>query len=166
MKAVFLDRDGVINEKIENGYVLDWKDFRFIPGAVEGVKLLNDKKMPVIVISNQACVGKGLITRQKLDEINDRMMRELEKKGAHIDDIFICPHRDEDNCDCRKPKPGLFKQVKEKYRDIDLNNSWFIGDSGSDREAGNKAGCKTYMLRKEEDLRAALEKMIFNEKWA
>ena len=159
MKVVFLDRDGVINKKIENGYVLDWKDFIFLPDVEKAIRMINEKKVPVIVVSNQACVGKGLITGQKLDEINARMASVLEKKGAHIDDIYVCPHRKDENCDCRKPKTGLFKQAAGKY-DIDFQGSWFIGDSLEDMEAGQNAGCKTYLLKKGENLKSVIENIL------
>lgn len=159
MKAVFLDRDGVINEKIENGYVLDWKDFRFIPGAVEGIRMLNERGIPVYVVSNQACIGKGLITKRKLDDINKMMMKELGKQGARIDDIFVCPHTQEDNCDCRKPRPGLLLKAAKKHK-IDLNGSWFVGDSGSDAEAGKAAGCRFYLIKDGADLKTAVRNII------
>jgi len=159
VKVVFLDRDGVINKKIENGYVLDWKDFKFLPDVDKAIKLLNDKDIPVIVISNQACVGKGLITIDKLNDINNRMVRELGGKGVWIDDVFVCPHKKEDNCDCRKPKVGLFRQAAEKH-DIDFKGSWFIGDSSEDVEAGKSAGTNTYLLNKGESLKSMVEKIL------
>ena len=159
MKVVFLDRDGVINKKIENSYVLDWKDFKFLPDVDKAIKLLNEKDIPVIVISNQACVGKGLITRQELDDINDCMVKVLNTKGAHIDAVFVCPHRSDENCDCRKPKTGLFRQASKKY-DIDFKSSWFIGDSPEDMEAGKSAGTNTYLLKKGENLKSVVEKIL------
>ncbi len=159
MKVVFLDRDGVINKKIENGYVLYWKDFEFLPDVDKAIKLLNENRIPVIVISNQACVGKGLITRRRLDDINGRMMEELKKKGAHIDDIFVCPHKAEDDCGCRKPRTGLFKQASEKH-DIDFKGSLFIGDSPEDAGAGCGAGCNTYLLKNGENLMSVVEKAL------
>lgn len=160
MRAVFLDRDGIINQKIENGYVLKWEDFKFLPQVADAIHLINQKKIPVIIISNQACVGKGLITVQELREINDRMLKELKDKGAKVDDIFICPHKPEDDCDCRKPKAGLFKQALKKYPAIEIKESWFIGDSKSDMEAGVSAGCKTYLLNKSDELKGVLQRLL------
>lgn len=159
MKAVFLDRDGVINRKIENGYVLEWKDFEFLPDIEGAIKLLNEKMIPVIVVTNQACVGRGLISLDKLNDINGRMMRELMQKGAKIDDVFVCPHKPEDNCDCRKPKTGLFKQAAKKYK-IDFKGSWFIGDSDSDVQAGTAMGLKTYLLGKNENIKAVVSNIL------
>ena len=160
MKVVFLDRDGVINKKIENSYVLDWKGFKFLPDVDKAIKLLNEKEIPVFVISNQACVGKGLITADKLNDINNRMVKELGSKGAWIDDVFVCPHKKEDNCDCRKPKTGLFMQAKEKYPNIEFSDSWFIGDSLEDVEAGKSAGTSTYLLKNGESLKSVVENIL------
>ena len=159
MKVVFLDRDGVINKKIENGYVLDWKDFEFLPDVDRAIKLLNEKNIPVIIISNQACVGKALISDSKLNDINNRMIRELGSKGAWIDDVFVCPHRSDENCDCRKPKTGLFRQAAAKH-DIDLKGSWFIGDSDTDVEAGKRAGCRTYKIKEGDPLPRVIKQIL------
>ena len=164
ISAVFLDRDGVINEKIEGGYVTKWEEFKFIPGAIEAIKLLNDREMPVYLISNQSGIGRGHMTMKDLEAVHKRMKDELAAKGAHIDDIFVCPHSPEDNCDCRKPKPGLLLQAKRKYPEIDLKNSWFIGDSDIDIEAGKAARCKTYLIKKEENLKEAIEEVFNGEK--
>jgi D-glycero-D-manno-heptose 1,7-bisphosphate phosphatase len=152
VKAVFLDRDGVINKKRENSYVLKWEQFEFLPHVKEAIKSLNDKKLPIYVISNQACVNKGLITRKQLEDIHNRMQLELNKVGAHIDDIFVCPHRIDENCDCRKPRAGLFMQSKAKYPEISFKDSLFIGDSDMDVEAGEKAGVMTIKLSDGDDI--------------
>lgn len=162
MKAVFLDRDGVINKKIANGYVLDWQDFEFLPEVAEAIKLLNNKNIPVFIATNQSAVHRGLLRYEKLHEIHAVMIKFLESKGAHIDDIFICPHLPDENCSCRKPKTGLFDQAGQKY-DIDFKGSWFIGDAESDIEAGKKIGCKTYLLKKGQDLKPVIEKIL--EDW-
>jgi len=159
MRVVFLDRDGVINKNAKDFYVLEWKDFEFMPGIIEAIKLLNERKIPVYIVSNQSAVGRGLMTMDELKHINDQMLKEITKKGAHIDDIFICPHSPEDNCDCRKPKTGLFKQAEDKY-DIDFKDSWFIGDSETDIEAGKKMGCRTHLLKKGEDIIKVIRKII------
>jgi len=163
VKAVFLDRDGVINKKIANGYVLDWQDFEFLPGIVEAIKLLNQQDVPVIIITNQSAVNRGLLSAEKLQQIHSLMLSCLDSQGAQIKDVFVCPHRPDENCNCRKPKTGLFDKVKNKY-DIDLEQSWFIGDSDSDIEAGKKIGCKTYLLKKSEMLTPVIEKILENWK--
>ncbi|OGC14210.1 phosphatase, partial [candidate division WOR-1 bacterium RIFOXYA12_FULL_36_13] len=136
ISAVFLDRDGVVNKKIEMDYVKKWDEFEFLPDAISAIKLINDKNIPVYLITNQSGIGRGKMTQKALDIVHQKMGGALAKEGAHIDEIFVCPHAPEDNCDCRKPKPGLLLQAKEKYPEIDFKNSWFIGDSQIDVEAG------------------------------
>jgi D-glycero-D-manno-heptose 1,7-bisphosphate phosphatase len=145
-RAVFLDRDGVINRKVsEEEYVTRWEDFHFLPEVADGIALLNKAGWSVIVVSNQRCVAKGLLTIEELEAIHRRMREELAAAGAKLDGIYYCPHEKEPACDCRKPAPGmLFRAAKEHQ--IDLPSSWVIGDSESDIEAGKRAGCKTARL--------------------
>jgi len=140
-KAVFLDRDGVINKKLENDYVKNWNEFHFLPGVIEAIKTINEKGYLVIVVTNQRGIGRGLMTEQDLKDIHQRMLQEIQKGGARIDDIFYCPHDMKDNCNCRKPKPGMLVQAKKKW-DIDYAKSYIIGDSETDIEAGQQVGCK------------------------
>jgi D-glycero-D-manno-heptose 1,7-bisphosphate phosphatase len=163
VKVVFLDRDGVINKKIENGYVLDWKDFKFLPDVIEAIKLLNKKNIPVFIATNQSAVHRGLISYEKLHEIHQKMIKQLQQKGARIDDIFICPHRPDEKCACRKPGTGLFEQAGQRH-DIDFKDSWFIGDSEIDIKAGKKIGCKTYLLGKKENLKQVIESILERKK--
>jgi len=160
VKVVFLDRDGVINKRIVGGYVKKWEEFEFLPGAIAAIKLLNEKKVPVILISNQSGIGRGYMAQDDLKEIHKRMSVELAKEGAHIDDIFVCPHSPDDNCGCRKPKTGLFEQAKKKYKDIDIKSSWFIGDSETDMQAGNNIGCRTYLVKENEGFMAEVKKIL------
>src|SRR3990167_6553363 len=107
MKAIFLDRDGVINKYPgDTKYVTSWKEFRFLPNAKKAIALLTGKKYPIFVISNQAGVSKGLYTQDALNNITNRMLKALEKSGARISAVYYCTHRDEDHCSCRKPKAG------------------------------------------------------------
>lgn len=145
MKVIFLDRDGVINKDPTGGYVTRWEEFHFLDGSKGAIRKLTDSGYEVIVISNQAGVGKGLYTLETLGKITRKMTAEIEKAGGRIKSVFYCPHRDEDNCDCRKPKAGLFRQATEGL-DIDLGQAYFIGDALRDIEAGKNAGCKTILL--------------------
>ncbi|OGX01323.1 MAG: hypothetical protein A3I73_00240 [Omnitrophica bacterium RIFCSPLOWO2_02_FULL_45_16] len=149
MKAVFIDRDGVINKDpvgwTQYNYVTEWKDFHFIPGALEALKILKKKGIKVIVASNQGGVNKGYYTREKLNEINNLMLEEIKKRGGEIEEVFYCIHRDEDNCDCRKPKPGMLETAAKKYG-IDPKTAYFIGDAEKDVIAGKKIGCKTVLV--------------------
>ena len=145
-RAVFLDRDGVINRKAAEGdYIKSWSEFEILPGVVSAIKILNEESFLVIVISNQRCVARGIITEDELNEIHEKMKEELAKKGAIIDDIYYCPHDIKDRCDCRKPQPGLLLRAAKKYN-IDLDQSWMVGDSVSDVEAGKRSGCRTVLV--------------------
>jgi D-glycero-D-manno-heptose 1,7-bisphosphate phosphatase len=142
-RAVFLDRDGVINQRPPAGkYIIRWEDFHILPGVPEGIALLNHAKFSVIVVTNQRCIAKGLMTEADLQKIHERMTNVLARAGANIDATFYCPHEIEPRCDCRKPAPGMLLSAA-RLRGIDLRISWMIGDSDNDVQAGFNAGCKT-----------------------
>ena len=139
--AIFLDRDGVINVNRDD-YVKDWSEFEFLPGAIDALKKINSSRYMLILITNQSPIGRGIFTTETLDQIHYNMLHELGKVGARIDAIYYCPHKPNDGCSCRKPKPGLILKAASDFG-IDLKNSWMIGDSESDIKAGASAGCKT-----------------------
>jgi len=142
-RAVFLDRDGVINVKAPEGqYITRWEDFQFLPGVAGAIALLQEASFTVIVVSNQRGVGKGLMTANDLEAIHSRMLAELAASGARIDAIYYCPHDLDARCACRKPEPGMLLQAAKDHA-IDLPNSWMVGDSDSDILAGKRAGCRT-----------------------
>jgi D-glycero-D-manno-heptose 1,7-bisphosphate phosphatase len=147
-KAVFLDRDGVINRKPPEGeYVTRWEDLELLPGVAEAIAVLVKAGFLVIVISNQRCVAKGLLTVSELESIHQRMCDKLATGGAVITDVYYCPHDIQPPCDCRKPSPGmLFTAVRD--HEVDLAGSWMVGDSDTDVEAGKKAGCRTARILK------------------
>jgi D-glycero-D-manno-heptose 1,7-bisphosphate phosphatase len=145
-RAVFLDRDGVINRRVAEGeYVTRWEDFHFLPGVAEAISLLDRAGWSVIVISNQRCVAKGLLTIAELEAIHQKMLEELAKSGAKLGGIYYCPHDKEPSCLCRKPFPGMLLTAAHEHQ-IDLTSSWMIGDSESDIEAGKRAGCSTLRI--------------------
>ena len=145
-RAIFLDRDGVINKKAPEGdYVKNWDEFQFLPGVKEAIRKLNEKGFLVIVVSNQRGIAKGVMTEDDLKKIHARMKEELRKERAVIDGIYYCPHDIEDHCGCRKPEPGMLLKAAREH-DIDLDQSWMIGDNESDIEAGKRAGCKTILI--------------------
>jgi histidinol-phosphate phosphatase family protein len=151
-KAAFLDRDGVINRKAPEGqYVTRWADMEFLPGSREAIRLLNDAGFLVIVVSNQRCVAKGLITAEDLESMHVRMCREFHAAGANIDAVYYCPHDYQPPCDCRKPKPGMLLEAARAH-DVQLGVSWMIGDSEHDVQAGRNAGCKTAQVVANEQL--------------
>ena len=143
-KAAFLDRDGVINQKAstEDDYITRWEEMRILPGVVEAIALLNRASFRVIVVSNQRCVAKGLLTASELDSMHQRMCNELAAAGAKIDGVYYCPHEEQPPCSCRKPEPGMLLEAAVEHQ-VDLSSSWMIGDSEKDVEAGRSAGCKT-----------------------
>jgi D-glycero-D-manno-heptose 1,7-bisphosphate phosphatase len=142
-KGAFLDRDGVINRKAPEGqYVTRWEDMEFLPGACDAIRLLNHSGFLVVVVSNQRCIAKGLLSTDELESMHARMRREFEAAGAKIDAIYYCPHDTQPPCGCRKPEPGMLLNAARTH-DIDLAASWVIGDSEHDVEAGKKVGCRT-----------------------
>jgi len=151
MRAVFLDRDGVINEYPGDAdYVKSWEEFRFLPAAKLGLKKLSDRGIAIFVISNQAGVSKGIYSQQILDLITNNMLRQLRDYGADINGVFYCIHRNEDKCCCRKPKTGLIDmaiaKLKKEGKKIELAESFFVGDTVRDMQTGRAAGLKTIML--------------------
>ena len=142
-RAIFLDRDGVINQRpVEGEYITRWEDFRLLPGVAESISLLNRAGYRVIVITNQRCVAKQQITEAALQEMHRRMLETLSPQGATVDAVYYCPHDHEPACQCRKPEPGMILEAARAWG-IDLKASWMVGDSASDIEAGRRSGCKT-----------------------
>lgn len=145
-RAVFVDRDGVINRKPPEGeYVTRWEDLHILPGVIEGIGLLSRAGFRVIVVTNQRCIAKGLVTVAHLEKMHQQLSDFLAQAGAAIDGIYYCPHETEPPCNCRKPAPGMLLDAA-RSRSIDLRASWMIGDSDIDVEAGRNAGCKTVRL--------------------
>jgi len=144
-KAVFLDRDGIIC-KDRDDYVKSWDEFVWIPGARKALKRLSGNHRTVIVITNQSAVGRGLVSRLSVEDIHQRMMRGVHQAGGRIEKVYYCPHRPEDDCNCRKPKPGLLLKAARDFA-LDLKSSYLVGDSLSDVEAGRYVGCTTMMVR-------------------
>ncbi len=147
-KTIFLDRDGVINRKIDDDYVKSWDEFEFLPNAKEALKILTENDFRLIVVTNQRGIARGWMTEVDLHEVHTRMLSELKNYGAEIAGIFHCPH-DKDQCDCRKPLTGLFLQAQQKFPAIDFTKAIMVGDSSSDIEAGNALGCRTIFVNDE-----------------
>ena len=143
-RAVFLDRDGVLS--VEGGeYVTCAEKLRLLPGAGEAVARLNAAGYAVFVFTNQAGVGRGCMTQQALDEIHERLKREIAKAGGLIGAIYACPHAPESGCACRKPRPGMLLQAAQEHG-LDLTRSFAVGDSPRDIAAGHAAGCRTVLV--------------------
>jgi D-glycero-D-manno-heptose 1,7-bisphosphate phosphatase len=136
VRYVFLDRDGVINRKPPEGqYVYRWSDFHLLPGAETAIARLNRSGYKVIIVTNQRGVALGLYTEQAILQLHDQLRKHLALYDAQIDSIYYCPH-DKNECNCRKPGPGLFEQAFHDFPDASIDNSIVIGDSLSDIEAG------------------------------
>jgi len=175
-KAIFLDRDGVINEMVYNpefGTVdspLNPKEFRLVNKIAEAIKSLKKIGFLVVVVSNQPAVAKGKMSLNLLEKITEKMKRELRKRGTQLDGIYLCLHHPDSsqvkirkylkNCDCRKPKPGLVLKAARDLN-IDLSKSFMIGDGLTDIQAGKRAGCKTIFLG---DLKPNLSKLMGKQK--
>jgi D-glycero-D-manno-heptose 1,7-bisphosphate phosphatase len=143
--AIFVDRDGVINCRRPDDYVLNFSQFEFVPGIREALKQLAGLGLPMILISNQAAVGKGLLDVAGLKEITSRMQQRLLADGVALTAAYFCTHRADESCICRKPKPGLLQQAAEDFN-INLRRSIFIGDSQTDVIAARAAGCTPILL--------------------
>ena len=149
LATVFLDRDGVLNDKMPEGrYVTTWDEFHVLPGVPEAVVRLNQAGLRVIVVSNQRGIALGLYTAAGLEAIHAAFQRILSDNGAHIDAFFICPHH-VGECDCRKPLPGLFNQAAAQFPAISAATSVMIGDSLVDMEFGRGLGMATILIEAE-----------------
>src|SRR5919109_46297 len=144
--AIFLDRDGILIENRSN-YVRDWSQVKIFPEAINALSLPAVKNYKIVVITNQSAVGRGLITLQTARDINDRLVNLINRQGGQVHGVYMCPHKPDDGCKCRKPKPGLFFQAAEELS-LDLKRSWMVGDAWSDIQAGQAAGLRQMILVK------------------
>lgn len=144
VKYVFLDRDGVIN--VERGnFTTTIEEWEWTAGAFEGLRLLTEAGFGIIVVTNQSCIARGIQTEKGLAVLHRFMVNEAAERGGHIIAVYHCPHTDDDNCSCRKPKPGMLIQAADDYG-IDLKMTFFIGDTRRDMEAGKAAGVRTLLI--------------------
>ena len=178
MKAVILDRDGVINKNPPNrGYVCNWNDFIFLPNALAAIRDLSQNGYRPFIVTNQAGIGRGIFTEQQLLDIHHRMLAEIENAGGQISKIYYCPHAPDAACDCRKPKPGMLLQAALEHN-FDVSNTYFIGDSITDLQAARSAdatpilvltghGRETYKryVNANPTIRTCLPDKIFTNLW-
>ncbi len=144
--AVFLDRDGVINKRIIDGYVTVPAEFIFLPRALEGLKILSDLFNYVFVVTNQQGIGRQLMSAQQLWTVHAFMKSEITTAGGRIDMIYTCPHNASENCRCRKPKNGMFQNAMVDFPDIEPSSSYMIGDTLNDMIFGKTSGLKTILI--------------------
>lgn len=154
-KAIFLDRDGVINKKRED-YVKSINELEIFPHVAESILKLKKLGFLVIVITNQSIINRGIITNHELEKIHMTIQKYLEKKNCNIDKFYFCPHRPDENCICRKPKSELLLRAIDDFV-INPSNSWMIGDCLTDIQAGEKVGCKTILLKNNFSLSEAVK---------
>ncbi|MFC1886143.1 D-glycero-beta-D-manno-heptose 1,7-bisphosphate 7-phosphatase [Thermodesulfobacteriota bacterium] len=145
-KVVFLDRDGVINREAAS-YVTSWSDFEFLPGSIDAIKRLTQNGFTIILITNQSIINRKMIPLKTLETIHANMKKAVESRGGKITDILFCPHTPDDDCRCRKPKPGMILKAGEKYN-IDLSSAVMVGDRSKDIACARNAGCATTVMVK------------------
>ncbi len=136
--TLFLDRDGVINKRVINDYVLKWEQFEFMPNALKAIKKLSKLFGNMFIITNQQGIGKGLMTKDDLLDIHKKAIDKIEQYGGKIDKIYFCPFKKQDNSFLRKPNIGMALQAKKDYPEINFKKSVMIGDSITDMEFGSK----------------------------
>jgi len=143
VKALILDRDGVINTDV--GYLHQIHETEFITGIFDLCRFFQDRGFIIVIITNQSGIGRGYFTEENFQKFNNWMIEEFNKRKIKIMEVFYCPHLPSDNCICRKPKPGMFNDAIRKYN-IDVNKSWAIGDKDRDLEAANNSGITNTIL--------------------
>lgn len=144
--AIFLDRDGVLIEN-RSDYVLDWSQVQIIPEAIRALSLTPAQSYKIVIVTNQSAVGRGLLLLEKAKDINRQLVDLIRDQGGQVDGVYMCPHKPDDECFCRKPRPGLLLQAAKELS-LDLQRSWMIGDAWSDVQAGQRARVRhTILLR-------------------
>lgn len=162
-KAIFLDRDGVINDNSSHYYIYKWEDFYFNPGIFSFLKYFQEKGYLIIIISNQGGISKGIYTTKQVDELHKKMIAELEKKGINVAEAYYCPHHSSiENCICRKPDSLLIEKSVARFN-LDKSKCLLFGDSDRDIEAAEKIGIRAIKLKANSDL-SNITELAFNEK--
>ena len=144
--TLFLDRDGVINKKIDDDYVRSLDQFEWLPGVIESIKKLSSLFGRIIIITNQQGIGKGLMTEEAVESIHEHIIQSIKQAGGKIDGVYYAPHLKSENSEFRKPNIGMAMQAKKDFPEIDFSKSIMVGDSRSDMEFGKKAGMKTVFI--------------------
>ena len=145
-KAVFLDRDGTINRPPPEGwYITSTQNFELLAGVTEAIASLNEDGFLVFVVTNQRCIARDVVRAEVVSQIHERLLHEVSRAGGRVEQIYVCPHEDADDCECRKPKPGMLLQAARDHQ-LDLSQCWMVGDSPSDVAAGHRAGCRAVYI--------------------
>jgi D-glycero-D-manno-heptose 1,7-bisphosphate phosphatase len=143
-KLIILDRDGVINHDSEE-YIKSPDEWHAISGSLAAIAELNRAGFQVVIATNQSGIARGYYDLVMLQQIHDKLTRELAAVGGHVDDIFFCPHHPDEKCHCRKPQPGMFFQIQEKYQ-VEFADVFFVGDNYSDIQVAVEVGCKPILV--------------------
>ncbi|MBD3296205.1 MAG: HAD-IIIA family hydrolase [Candidatus Omnitrophica bacterium] len=149
-QVVFIDRDGVINRdgwgRTRHGYITRWEDWEFIPGVLEAFRLFTEAGYTTVIISNQKCVARGLLSERELSELTEKYKNAIKESGGRVDRVYYCVHSDEDRCTCRKPAEGLFLRAARDLGIESFDGKYMIGDSERDMAAGRKAGLRNILV--------------------
>lgn len=145
LRAILLDRDGVINRERAD-YVKSWQEFEFLPGVLSALRRLAAHTLPILVITNQSGIGRGVIQQETVTTIHTQLCTAVTAAGGRIDAFFVCPHHPAAACSCRKPKPGLLFQAAQQFQ-FPLEQAVFIGDAMTDFEAARAAGCQSILVK-------------------
>ncbi len=142
--AIFLDRDGVIIEN-RSDYVRQWSHVSILPKAIDALSGFQRAGFKIVIVTNQAAVGRGFMTFEDAQTINERLVATIKEHGGWVDGVYMCPHKPEDNCSCRKPLPGLLLQAAHELS-LNLGSSWMVGDAWTDLLAGQSAGVEGMII--------------------
>lgn len=164
--TLFLDRDGVINRRIPGDYVRHPEDFIPAKGALQAIGQLAPYFSRIVVVTNQAGIGKGLMDERDLDAVHRKMQALVYAAGGRLDGIYFCPHRPDAGCACRKPATGMALQARTDFPDIDFKNTWMVGDSASDIQLGHSLGMRTVLIDGKFEDTAALAAMSIDYRFA
>lgn len=160
-KAFFLDRDGIINHERKD-YVKTLDELEIFPNFIPSIKLLKENGFRVFVITNQSAINRGLTTFNEVQKIHNKIQFILRNNGTDIDHFYLCPHRPDENCNCRKPKPEMILQAAKEFS-LDLSKSYMLGDNDTDVLCAQNAGCKGIKIENQSELFNIIQNIIQNE---
>ncbi len=165
-RFLFIDRDGVINKRIVNGYVCSPVAFEFLPGVLKSFALFNTLFAKIIVVTNQQGIGKGLMTISDLQNIHKKMIRAIEKTGGRVDAVYFCTDLAGTNDSCRKPNPNMAYRAQADFPELDFEKSTMVGDSASDMLFGSNLGMETVFIGEPSTLKNVSPHAVFPDLWS
>ena len=162
--TLFLDRDGVINQRNVGGYITSWSDFKFLPGVLDALADFSQMFQCIVIVTNQQGIGKGIMTKATLEKVHNNMLTSIQKAGGHINKVYFCPELSIHNPKCRKPNIGMGLQAKADFPEIDFGHSIMVGDSLSDIEFGQRLGMQTVLIENKMEELEASKKTAVNKR--